>query len=108
MSCQAVKRRTILVGNEFFGVLMLCFGSGIFLWVSKLLFVEKKYKASPCTKQNSGALGFGILFVQNVVSKLHVRVSAFLCSYIPACNSDFCQGCIPLDMNANVSQVLGS
>jgi hypothetical protein len=51
MSCQAVKRRTILVGNEFFGVLMLCFGSGIFLWVSKLLFVEKKYKASPCTKQ---------------------------------------------------------
>ncbi len=51
MSCQAVKRRKILVGNEFFGVLMLCFGSGIFLWVSKLLFVEKKYKASPCTKQ---------------------------------------------------------
>jgi hypothetical protein len=51
MSCQAVKRRKILVGNEFFGVLMLCFGSGIFLWVSKLLFVENKYKGSPCTKQ---------------------------------------------------------
>ncbi len=27
MSCQAVKKRKILVGNECFGVLMLCFGS---------------------------------------------------------------------------------
>jgi hypothetical protein len=57
MSCQAVKRRNFLVGNEFFGVLMLCFGSGMFLWVSKLLFVEKKYKASPCTKQTLVHIG---------------------------------------------------
>jgi len=41
--------------------------------------------------------------MQNLFLKLHVRVSEFLCSYIPACSSDFCQGCIPLDMRLQMS-----
>lgn len=54
-------------------------------------------------KTNSGALGFGILLIQNLFLKLHVRVSEFLCSYIPTCISDFCQGCIPLDTGLQMS-----